>query len=183
MLNETNRLALKSVAQASILHGLTHPSPLQLESGDYPSELFEVKASFVTLKINNNLRGCIGTLDAHRPLVVDVSHNAFSAAFKDRRFPPVTEQEYNQLQYHISVLSVPQKMKVVSEEDLYAQLQPGHDGIVLMDGHYRSTFLPSVWESLTTPQSFIQQLKLKAGLDAHYWSDSIHFERYEVEEF
>jgi len=183
MYNETNRQALKSIAQSSIQHGLTHPSPLRIEPDDYSPELTEIKASFVTLKIKNNLRGCIGTLEAHRPLLVDVAHNAAAAAFKDPRFPAVTATEYNQLQYHISILSVPQKMNVDSEEDLYTQLQPGKDGIVLIDGHYRSTFLPSVWESLTTPKSFIHQLKLKAGLDALYWSDSIHFERYEVEEF
>ncbi len=183
MLSEHNRQVLTNLAQDSIQYGLGHHRPLEVELNDYPPELTDTKASFVTLKIKNNLRGCIGTLEAHRPLVVDVSHNAFAAAFKDPRFAPVNEQEFTQLQYHISVLTIPEPMTVVDEEDLYSQLQPGKDGIVLSDGHYRSTFLPSVWESLTTPQSFIQQLKLKAGLDAHHWSDSIRFERYKVEEF
>ena len=183
MLNDQHRQTLKSVALDSVQHGLTQHTPLIVDLADAAPELTACKASFVTLKINNNLRGCIGTLEAHRPLIEDVAYNAYAAAFKDPRFPASSEKELSQLQYHISILSTPQAMKIENEDDLYTQLRPGQDGIILLDGHYRSTFLPSVWESLTSPQSFIQQLKLKAGLDAHYWSEGIHFERYEVEEF
>jgi len=183
MLNDQHRQILKSVAMDSVQRGLTEHTPLIVDLAAAPPELTASKASFVTLKINNNLRGCIGTLEAHRPLIEDVAYNAYAAAFKDPRFPALSANEFSQLQYHISVLSVPEAMHIEDEEDLYHQLRPGQDGIVLMDGQHRSTFLPSVWESLTSPKSFIQQLKLKAGLDTNYWSENIHFERYEVEEF
>jgi len=183
MLSEQHRQRLKAVAQDSVQHGLTVQTALHVELTNTSLELSTLKASFVTLKINGNLRGCIGTLEAHRSLIEDVAHNAYAAAFKDSRFSPVTEKEISRLQYHISVLSVPQTMQIDNEADLYRQLQAGRDGIVLIDKNHRSTFLPCVWESLTTPQSFIEQLKIKAGLDANYWSDSINFERYEVEEF
>ena len=183
MLAEADRALLKTIAKNSIYNGLTNHTPLAINTEDYPAHLTVKKASFVTLNINNTLRGCIGTLEAYRPLVIDVAQNAYAAAFRDPRFPPLNDSEFTQLQYHISILSPPQAMSVKDENDLYAQLQPGVDGIVLHEGARRSTFLPSVWESLNTAEEFIRHLKIKAGLSANYWSDNLHFERYHVEEF
>ena len=183
MLTQPERATLKDLARDSVQSGLDHLRALDIKLTDYPKSLTVEKASFVTLKINNNLRGCIGSLEAHRPLVVDISHNAFAAAFNDPRFPPLTKNEFPLLEYDISILSVPTAMSVESEKDLYSQLQAHIDGVVLQEGQQRSTFLPCVWESLTTPKEFIQQLKIKAGLDKNYWSDTISFKRYTVEEF
>jgi len=183
VLTQTEMTKLKFLAEESIQYGLNNHKPPSIELDCYPDNLTEHKASFVTLKINNNLRGCIGSLEAYRPLVVDVTNNAYSAAFKDPRFPSLVKREFHQLEYHISILSQPKSMQVRDENDLYAQLQPNIDGIVLQEGSHRSTFLPCVWESLTTPSDFIEQLKLKAGLDKHYWSDTIKFKRYHVNEF
>lgn len=183
MLTEQGRQQLIDVAKESIKYGIEHGQLISVDANDYPSELTKTRATFVTLKINDQLRGCIGTLTAHAPLVLDIADNAFSAAFKDPRFSPVTKDEFNALQYHISILTEPEPIKVKDEKDLLAQLKPGVDGIVLHEGSRRSTFLPSVWESLPNPVDFIQHLKLKAGLPKDYWSDTIHFERYQVEEF
>ncbi|MGD8784021.1 MAG: AmmeMemoRadiSam system protein A [Thioalkalispiraceae bacterium] len=183
MLNQQEQEQLIDVAKQSIKYGLEHGERLEVDSNDYPASLTPRRATFVTLKKNSQLRGCIGTLTAHAPLVIDVADNAFSAAFKDPRFPPVTEKEFNDLQYHISILSEPEPMQIKNEQDLLDQLRPGIDGVVLHEVSRRSTFLPSVWESLSDPKSFIENLKLKAGLDKDYWSDTIHFERYTVEEF
>jgi AmmeMemoRadiSam system protein A len=128
------------------------------------------------------LRGCIGTLQAFRPLVEDVAHNAYAAAFHDPRFPRLSAKEYAQLHYHISILSTPEPVKFKDEQDLLAQLRPGIDGLVLEEGLYRGTFLPQVWESLPEPKTFLRHLKQKAGLHPDYWSTTIKVQRYTVEE-
>lgn len=182
MYNETERNTLLGIARESVRYGLKHSKPLPLTLDDYSKTLQEHRATFVTLKIHHELRGCIGTLAAYRPLVEDVANNAFAAAFRDPRFTPLTGGEFSLLQYHISVLNPTEPFPVVNEADLLARLQPGKDGLVLEDGFYRSTFLPSVWESLPTPEQFVQHLKLKAGLPATYWSETIKFLRYSVED-
>ena len=183
MLNQQAQQQLVQLAKESVEYGLKHGEQMSVDVNDYPLELTHTRATFVTLKINNQLRGCIGTLTAHAPLVIDIADNAYSAAFKDPRFPPVAQNELDSLQYHLSILTEPEPMTVKNEQDLLSQLRPGVDGIVLHEGSRRSTFLPSVWDSLTDPASFIQNLKVKAGLPKDYWSDTIHFERYTVEEF
>lgn len=183
MLSPQHQQQLVDLAKASIKHGMEHGRSLSVDINDYPTELTPIRATFVTLKINDQLRGCIGTLTAHSPLVIDVAENAYSAAFNDPRFSALTKAEFDSLQYHISILTEPEPMKVKDEQDLLSQLRPGMDGIVLHEGTRRSTFLPSVWESLSDPTEFIQNLKLKAGLSKDHWSDTIHFERYTVEEF
>lgn len=182
MYNETERNTLLGIARESVRYGLKHGKPLPLILEDYSKTLQEHRATFVTLKIHHELRGCIGTLAAYRPLVEDIANNAFAAAFRDPRFTPLTGGEFSLLQYHISVLNPTVPLPVANEADLFNKLQPNIDGLVLEDGFYRSTFLPSVWESLPTPEQFVQHLKLKAGLPANYWSDSLTFQRYSVEE-
>ena len=78
----------------------------------------------------------------------------------------------------ISVLTPAQAMSFNSEEDLLDQIQAGIDGLILEDGYQRGTFLPSVWESLPDKQQFWQHLKLKAGLSADHWSDTVKVSRY-----
>lgn len=123
----------------------------------------------------------MGALEASRPLVSDVAHNAHAAAFRDPRFPPLPEAELAQLEIHLSILSPLEPLPVVDESDLLRQLRPGIDGLVLRDRSHQGTFLPSVWESLTEPAEFVRQLKHKAGLPAHDWSDDWEVLRYTVE--
>lgn len=182
MYSKDERDSLLRIARESIRHGLQHDCPLPVTLADYSASLRELRACFVTLTINKQLRGCIGTLEAHRPLVEDVAANAFAAAFRDPRFEQLNEHEYPLLHYHISVLTPPQDFPVKDEADLLAQVRPGIDGLVIAEGHRRGTFLPSVWESLPTPPEFIQHLKMKAGLPANYWSDTIKVQRYTVED-
>ncbi len=172
---------LISVAQNSIQQGLETQQPKVLNLSEFDPILQTPRATFVTLQKNKDLRGCIGTLEAHQPLILDVSKNAFSAAFQDPRLSPVTHAECNILEIHISVLSLPEPMSFESEQDLIDQLRPGVDGLILEDQGHRGTFLPSVWQSLTSTRSFLTQLKLKAGLDKNYWSDSIKISRYITE--
>jgi AmmeMemoRadiSam system protein A len=174
---------LLDIARTSIRYGLDNGIALPVQIDDYEPALIEEKASFVTLQINGQLRGCIGSLLAHRPLVVDVAENAFSAAFKDTRFSPLCEEEFEKLHYHISVLSKPVEMNVSSEQDLLSRLEVGVDGVILNEGYHRATFLPTVWEQLPDKREFLHHLKAKAGLAFDYWSDTIEFERYSVESF
>lgn len=183
MLAENERRILLDTARDAIAYGLQHGHALEVNPEDYPASLQQPKASFVTLYIHHALRGCIGTLEAYRPLIDDVAHNAFSAAFHDPRFPRLTSSEFEHLRYHISVLDTPTPIQFRDEQDLLAQLQPGVDGLVLEDGYHRGTFLPQVWESLPEPAQFLRELKQKAGLSPDYWSPSIRVERYHVEEF
>lgn len=170
---------LLALARRSIEQGVQSGRPLKHQEPDH--ELLQPGACFVTLNLAGELRGCIGSLQPHRPLADDVVDNAFSAAFRDPRFPPVSAQELPVLDIHISILSPTQPMQFSSEQDLLRQLRPGIDGLVLQDGQHRGTFLPQVWESLPTPEDFLSHLKRKAGLPAHYWSPSIRVERYTVE--
>ena len=115
---------------------------------------------------------------AHRPLVIDVAENAYSAAFLDPRFLPLTKEEYPLLSKHISILSKPEPMSFASEEDLLQQIKPNIDGLILSEYDYRGTFLPSVWKSLPDKKEFLAHLKMKAGLPPDYWSDTLKVERY-----
>lgn len=174
---------LLQIAHQSIQHGLTTGQPLSVKPEEFPRELQAQRASFVTLEINNQLRGCIGGLVATMPLVNDVAEHAFAAAFSDPRFPKLQWDEFPLLDIHISVLNPSEPMTFKSEEDLLAQLRPGIDGLIISEGHQRATFLPSVWESLPEPREFLAHLKQKAGLPRHYWSDTIQVERYTTDSF
>ncbi len=181
LLTNQQQQMLLQIAKDSIAYGLAHGEALPLKASDYPAELNEIRATFVTLEIAGNLRGCIGMLEAVQPLVVDVAKNAFMAAFKDYRFSPVSEAEYPKLEIHISILSPSEPLVFASEEDLIRQLRPNVDGLIMQEGGRRGTFLPSVWESLPEPRKFLQQLKVKSGLPAHYWSDTLRVSRYSCE--
>jgi len=145
--------------------------------------LYEQRASFVTLTMSGRLRGCIGSLQAHRRLLDDVKANAQAAAFRDPRFRPLTATEYTETAIEISLLSPLSPMEVQGEQDALSQLRPGVDGIVLQCGQNRGTFLPQVWESLPDPRHFLGELKRKAGLTPEFWSDDVRLFRYHVDKF
>jgi len=172
---------LLELARLSIRHGLEQGKPIKPDVSNYPKELQEPGAAFVTLQINDQLRGCIGSLEAYRPLIEDIADNAWAAAFRDPRFAPVSERELPELDITISILTKPQAMSFDSEQDLLAQIQPGRDGLILESAGRRGTYLPSVWESLTTPEDFFNSLKTKAGLPADYWADDVKVWRYRTE--
>jgi AmmeMemoRadiSam system protein A/AmmeMemoRadiSam system protein B len=170
---------LLEIARASIAHGLTHGASLPVEIAALPPALRATGAAFVTLRAPGGaLRGCIGSLEARRPLALDVAENAFRAAFHDPRFSPVRGDELAALDLHLSILSTPESMKVHSEADLLAQLRPGVDGLILDDGPHRATFLPDVWSELPTPREFVRHLKRKAGMRDGHWSPALRAQRY-----
>jgi len=145
--------------------------------------LGEWGASFVTLRIGGELRGCIGSVEARRSLIEDVAHNACAAAYRDPRFPPVSDDELARLQIEVSVLSAREPMTVDSETQALAMLRPGVDGVYLEYQDRASTFLPQVWESLPHPLEFLGELRRKAGLPARFWHPDVRLSRYTVEKF
>ena len=145
--------------------------------------LHKTAATFVTLTQNGQLRGCIGTLEAWRPLITDVQENACSAAFRDPRFKPLQGDEFDKTHVEVSLLTPAEPLHFEDELDALAQLRPMIDGIIFTAGRHRSTFLPQVWEQLPDPATFLAQLKLKAGLPAGYWGPNVQLERYTVEKW
>ncbi len=139
-------------------------------------------AGFVTLERAGVLRGCVGSLEAIRPLVVDVAENAFAAAFRDPRFPPLREEERGDLRIHLTLLGPLVPVAAFSEEELVAALRPGRDGLVLQLGARRATYLPAVWDELRDPREFLLQLRRKAGIPEGGWPPGLLAWRYEVEE-
>ncbi|MCI0590191.1 MAG: AmmeMemoRadiSam system protein A [Gammaproteobacteria bacterium] len=164
MLDTCLRQCLLDVAWQSIHYGLERSEPPLLKPDDYPEILREHRASFVTLTKEKRLRGCIGTLEAIRPLVEDTAHNAYAAAFQDPRFSPLTRGELDKLDLKISILSLSTPIAFTSEEDLLRQLRPGIDGLIIQQGDHRATFLPAVWDSLPNPTDYLRDLKRKAGI-------------------
>ena len=145
--------------------------------------LDDVGACFVTLTQNGELRGCIGSLEAVRPLRAEVAANARAAAFRDPRFAPLTREDYPTVQVEVSLLSPTEPLRFDSEKQALAQLRPGVDGIVLEYRRQRSTFLPQVWEQLEEPRDFLAQLKKKAGLSTDFWHADLRLARYRVEKW
>lgn len=157
---------LLSLAKKSILMNFDSSYTLDKEKilSEHP-HLSKNGSSFVTLKINSELRGCIGSVIAQRTLLEDVISNAKSAAFKDPRFKPLEKRELDKLNIEVSVLSEPKLLEYENEEDLYNKIKPKIDGVILQYGSNQATFLPQVWLQLKTPELFLEYLAMKAGLD------------------
>ena len=157
-------------------------SPLDLNS--LPDSIRKPGASFVTLTINRELRGCIGALEAYQPLAEDVREHAVGAALQDYRFPPVSEDELKDLEIEISRLTPPQPLRYKTPEELLERLRPGVDGVILRDGLHRATFLPQVWEKLPDPPDFLSHLCAKMGASPNTWRyRPLQVYTYQVEEF
>lgn len=170
--------ALLARARAAIAHALGHKGA-GAEESDHPA-LARRGASFVTLKKNGELRGCIGSLRAQRPLAEDVASNAVAAATRDPRFPPLSADELAGVDIEVSLLSEPEFLDFDDERHLLAQLRPGTDGLILFSGCRSATFLPQVWEQLPDPRTFLAALKQKAGLPPERPAANLMAARYQV---
>jgi AmmeMemoRadiSam system protein B/AmmeMemoRadiSam system protein A len=178
---DTHGETLLHLAAASIEDGLACGAPVSVNPADYPQALRDNGACFVTLKRNGQLRGCIGSPRAYRPLVEDVADNGFAAAFRDTRFPKLKPEEKRGLSLSVSVLSPPAPMTFADEADLLKQIRPAVDGLIIEADGRRALFLPQVWESLPRPQAFVAQLKAKAGLARDHWSEDFKAWRFTSE--
>ncbi len=149
-----------------------------------PAHLREQGASFVTLTVRGQLRGCIGALEPYRPLAEDVREHAVAAALEDPRFPPVNERELNGIEIEVSRLTRPIPLDYNDANDLLSKLRPQVDGIILRDAFHRATFLPQVWEKIPDPVEFLNNLCYKMGASPDLWRRK-HLDVliYQVEEF
>lgn len=142
--------------------------------------LREPGATFITLRWQGSLRGCVGSIQAYRPLFEDVWRNARASAFHDTRFRPLEREEYAGLSVEVSLLSPPEPLACSCEAEALAILRPGVDGVILEYAECRGTFLPQVWEQLPDPYEFLDQLKRKAGLRPGFWAPEVRLSRYTV---
>jgi len=180
---EQGRLLL-ALARAAIAHKLSLVGADPLPPGrPVPDWLGVPGATFVTLTQHGQLRGCIGSLEAHRTLLDDVGANARAAAFGDPRFPPLSAEELAHTRVEVSILTPAEPMNFRDEADCLAQLRPGVDGVILEHGWHRATFLPQVWEQLPEPRQFMANLKRKAGLATDFWAPDLRVSRYRVVKF
>lgn len=161
------------VCKNSILAGLDGEIPA---CPNVPEVFHQAGACFVTLEKKGILRGCIGSIIAHRELIEDLIKNAQSAAFSDPRFPTLKKDEFKDLSINVSLLSEPEKMHFANETDLLNQIKPYTDGIIIKERNYQAVYLPSVWEQLPDKVLFLKSLKAKAGLPENYFSQT--FEAY-----
>ena len=146
--------------------------------------LQEPGASFVTLTRRGDLRGCIGALEAYQPLALDVQEHAVAAALDDYRFPPVRPAELGSIRIEVSRLTPPVPLEYQVSSDLLQWLRPKIDGVILKDGRHRATFLPQVWENISSPESFLDQLCMKMGAAPDAWRKKhLAVFTYQVEEF
>jgi len=162
----------------SILSGLHQKIP---QCENTPAVFNQAGACFVTLEKNGDLRGCIGSILAHRPLIEDLVKNAQNSAFSDPRFQPLKKDEFKDLSIDVSLLSEPEKMNFDNEADLLAQIKPFVDGLIIKDRNHQSVYLPSVWEQLPDKVTFLNSLKIKAGLPPKYFSSTFEAYRFTTE--
>jgi AmmeMemoRadiSam system protein A len=176
---------LLRLARDAITRRVNGEKLMPLDPASLPPHLLEMGASFITLTMDGQLRGCIGALEPYQPLVEDVRQHAVAAALEDPRFPPVQKNELSGIQIEVSRLTRPVPLEYEDAADLLSKLRPHVDGVVLRDGTYRrGTFLPQVWEKISDPAEFLSNLCYKMGVNENLWR-SRHLEvfTYEVEEF
>ena len=168
--------ALLTIARSAIAERL---GLFKIDEDNYVA-LQQRSATFVTLRHLGELRGCVGSLKAVRPLGVDVRENAIAAAFRDPRFAPLAATEFEAMSVEVSLLSAGERIDAANEADLVRCLRPGVDGLILEYGRHRATLLPQVWEALSDASEFLAALKYKAGLPIDFWDASVNVSRYGV---
>jgi AmmeMemoRadiSam system protein A len=181
--DEEKRLLLR-LARSALERGVRGEALPSPDAALMTGHLAQLGASFVTLTVNGDLRGCIGALEPAQPLAADVRDHAVAAALEDPRFMPVTPDELTDIEIEISRLTLPQELEYESAEDLLGKLRPGIDGVILRDGGRRATFLPQVWEKIPDKAAFLDQLCAKMGVMPDTWRRKhLRVQVYQVEEF
>ncbi len=175
---------LLDLARTAIKLAVNHQTPPDIDLSGLSDVLKNNGATFVTLSMKGQLRGCIGTLEAYQPLAIDVREHAVAAALEDYRFPPVTAGELSAILIEISRLTLPVPLSYTDSVSLIKNLRPGIDGVILSEGSRRATFLPQVWQQLPRPEDFLSQLCSKMGSNPDSWRvKHLMVSTYQVEEF
>jgi AmmeMemoRadiSam system protein A len=164
--------------------GMTDSKNDELEQA-LKNDIFQIqRATFVTLTIDGQLRGCIGTLTAIDSLAEGIQRNAINAAFNDPRFSSLTPDEFKKITIEVSILSEPKRLEYTDGDDLISKLRVNVDGVIIRSGSASATFLPQVWEQLPYPEQFLGHLCMKAGLSTDTWkSGQLEVHTYQVQYF
>jgi len=183
-LTEEEGRYLLSVARKTIEQKISNLEA-QVEFDSFDSNKFsEKRGTFVTLTIDDGLRGCIGNIIPQESLLDGVKANAINAAFCDPRFRPLSGKEWEKVKIEISILTDPKPLDYSNRKDLLEKMRQGTDGVILKKGYNQSTFLPQVWEQLPDKKEFLTHLCLKAGLDGHEWEkEKLEVLTYQVQAF
>jgi len=183
-LTSEEKLILLRLARQALESGVRGGSLPRIEDASLTPTLRADGASFVTLTVHGNLRGCIGALEPYQALYEDVREHAIAAALEDYRFPKVQESELANIEIEVSRLTMPVPLKYTDANDLLKKLKPGIDGVILRDGMRRATFLPQVWEKIPDRSEFLANLCYKMGTTPDTWRRK-HLDVliYQVEEF
>jgi len=180
---DEQRFLLKLARAAIEAHLSGKPAP-ELKRAELSENLLQPGAAFVTLTLGGELRGCVGTLEAYQPLAEDVIEHAVAAATADFRFPPLLPEELGRVKIEISRLTPPEDLEYETPQDLLSRLRPQVDGVTIYDGRRRATFLPQVWEKLSSPNEFLDHLCYKMGAAPDLWqARKLRVQTYQVEEF
>lgn len=183
-LADGERQTLLRIAREAVEDAVRGRKLPPLEKDSLTPALRENGASFVTLTIRGDLRGCIGALEAYQPLAEDVREHAVSAALEDPRFPPVSESELSRIHIEVSRLTAPKELEYSTSDDLLRKLRSHVDGVILKHGYRKATFLPQVWEKIPDPGEFLEQLCYKMGERGNLWRNTkLQVYTYQVEEF
>lgn len=183
-LNEEEKRTLLHIARESLERGVKGEKQTPLDLKFMPPLLRGQGASFVTLTIHGDLRGCIGALEPYQPLALDVREHAIAAALDDPRFPQVKPSELDQVEVEVSRLTVPERLEYKDAEDLLTKLRPRVDGVILRAGFRRATFLPQVWDKIPDQAGFLDNLCYKMGASQNLWRrEHLEVLIYQVEEF
>lgn len=184
-LTQAEKDCLLVLARRALENAVRGERPAPIDRKAMTPRLQALGASFVTLSVGGDLRGCIGTIEAYQPLADDVCEHAVAAGLQDHRFSPVRPEELASIHIEVSRLTNPVPLTYDRPEDLPARLRPGVDGVVLVaDDFRRATFLPQVWEKLPDPHAFLDHLCAKMGADPGLWRRrKLQVLIYEVEEF
>lgn len=182
-LSREQRAAALSLAERTVEHGARHDEAFPVT--DSISRLFPDgdRATFVSVYVEDQLNGCVGCLRPSRPLPEDIVHNAYHAAFDDRRFPEIEPAYLPGVRVRISVLDPLEPVPADRESDIWEHVEPGRHGLLLASENHRGTFLPSVWDKCPDPDTFLDHLKEKAGLDPDEWPEQLQVYRYKTDVF
>ena len=183
-LSEIDKKKLLKIAREAITRVVRNEQLKRIKPQEHSQLLREPGASFVTLTIREELRGCIGTLEANQPLILDVQEHAVAAAMEDYRFPVVRKEELQMINIEISRLTPVHLMEYSTPEDLVSKIRVNVDGILIKANGRRATFLPQVWEKVPNPEQFLSQLCMKMGAPPDLWREKhLQIYTYQVEKF
>lgn len=184
MYNDAQKEEMLSLARTAIKTYLETGKPPKIPAKQISTYLKKPGCVFVTITLDDQLKGCIGHLTTIMPLFKDIIENAISAAFKDPRFMPLQQDELDSIKIEISVIGTPEKISYSDPQDLLSKITPLLDGVTLSKGFHKATYLPQVWEELTDKEAFMCSLCIKAGIDPYTWKEqNLEVEKYQVEKF